>query len=142
MHARCRCHKVKPTDANLRPLVKYIFAFRPGLDKRSLFRAVYLLDKAFERETGRPLTGTEYGHCILLKAPYFSVDVKEAVFDLLRLGEIELRPKRRNGELVSTYYPVGYRVEDVEDDVRREYNLYEDKWRLFREVLERVLGEE
>ncbi|AAM01750.1 hypothetical protein [Methanopyrus kandleri] len=140
MHARCRCHTVKPTGANLRPLMKYIVAFRPGVDKRSLFRAVYLLDKAFERETGRPLTGTEYGHCMLLKAPYFSVDVKEAIFDLLRRGEIELRPERRNGELVSTYYPVGYRAEDIEDDVRREYSLHGDKWRLFREVLERVLG--
>ena len=97
LHARCRCHTVKRTGANLRPLVKYIVALRPGVEKRSQFRLEYLLDKAFERETGRPLTGTEYGHCMLLKAPYFSVDVKEAIFDLLRRGEIELKPERRNG---------------------------------------------
>ncbi|WP_456483070.1 hypothetical protein [Methanopyrus kandleri] len=141
MHARCRCHTAKPTGVNLRPLVKYIVASRPGVDKCSLFRTVYLLDKAFERETGKPLTGTEYGHCMLLKAPYFSVDVKDAIFDLLRREEIELRPERRNGELVSTYHPVGYRAEDIEDDVRRKYSLHGDKWRLFREVLERILGE-
>ncbi|WP_456481294.1 hypothetical protein [Methanopyrus sp.] len=141
MHARCRCHTVEPTGVDLRPLVKYIVASRPGVDKRSLFRAVYLIDRAFERETGKPLTGTEYGRCMLLKTPYFSVDVKEAIFDLLRRGEIELKPERRDGELVSTYHPAGYGVEDVEDDVRREYGLHGDKWTLFREVLERVLEE-
>ncbi len=141
MHARCRCHTVEPTDADLRPLVKYLVALRPGIDQRSLFRVIYSIDEEFERETGRPLTGTEYGYCMLLRAPYFSVDVKEAIHDLLRRGEIRLKPGRRDGDLVSTYRPAGYEAKDIEADVRREYGLRGRRWRLFREVLERVLGD-
>ncbi len=140
MHARCRCHTAEPAGVDLRPLVKYIVAVRPGIDKRSLFRAVYLIDKGFEKRTGKPLTGTNYGHCMLLKAPYFSVDVKDALFELLNSGEIELRAERdEEGRLVSTYRPVGYGPEDVEPELRRAFGLSGPKWRIFEEVLERAL---
>ncbi len=140
MHARCRCHSAEPAGVDLKPLVKYIVAVRPGIDKRSLFRAVYLIDKGFEREAGKPLTGTNYGHCMLLKAPYFSVDVKDAIFELLESGEVELRAERdEEGRLVSTYWPVGYRPEDVEPVLRKTFGLNGPRWEVFERVLERAL---